>query len=405
MANVATLGPLPKLLLLSLLGAASAEEGSVPRLPAQLQQVSQANGAACLDGTAPTYYIMRGDREKFYLHMEGGGWCISLADCAKRAGTSTGTSKFNGAATDFQGIVDGWGGWYLSNSTAINPMMASWTKVLVNYCDGASWAGFNSTPTFYQGKQLHFKGRANLDGVIDALKADTALKFGSATDVVVSGGSAGGLSTYLHTDRFHDALPPSTKVVGMPDAGFFMDNAVSVASGWRAQVIWAAHAQNTSASANPQCLAIYTGVEEWKCFFAQYVAPFVRSPIFALQSMYDAYQTSAEIKSRSPSIVNPYAVNLTATLEASLALQSDGKTQKNGAFLDACWHHGGAWPSLQVEGTAAWDAMAVWYKGGGGKRYWKEAAPGGFPCKTCCPAAHPPACDGGCSSCCGPLWG
>ena len=44
-------------------------------------------------------------------------------------------------------MVEGWGAWYLSNDTAINPMMASWTKVLVNYCDGASWAGFNATPT------------------------------------------------------------------------------------------------------------------------------------------------------------------------------------------------------------------------------------------------------------------
>ena len=206
------------------------------------------------------------------------------------------------------------------------------------------------------------------------------------------------------------------------------------------------------------------------------------------RSQFDAYQTSAEIRSRDPKLVDPYALNLTRTLEAALQLTSlDGATTgrggarpspKNGAFvrladatlplpspaapppfsllppalflgaycrslgarhpprpapprlgpdlavpraqLDACWHHAGAWPTLQIEGTTAWDAMATWYQGLGaraakaadgyggaaaGRRYWKESAPQGFPCTECCPATHPPACDHGCSSCCGPLWG
>eukprot|EP01043_Picozoa_sp_COSAG02_P007227 COSAG02_NODE_214_length_28689_cov_34.895523_1_plen_161_part_00 len=159
--------------------------------------------------------------------------------------------------------------------------------------------------------------------------ASSGFDFGSATDVVVSGGSAGALATYLHTDMFRAALPRTTTVVGMPDAGWFMDNDISAASGWRAQSIWAASIQNTSASALPACLGRYGSSEPWKCFFAQYVAPYVQSPLFALQSMYDAYQTSAEIKSRDPKLVNAYAENLTATMETSLALHAG----KNGAFL------------------------------------------------------------------------
>jgi hypothetical protein len=228
------------------------------------------------------------------------------------------------------------------------------------------------------------------------------------------------LATYLHTDTFRAALPGS-RVVGMPDAGFFIDNSVSVASGWRDQVRWAALQQNTSAGVPPACLAHYAPEEQWRCFFAQYAAPFVKAPLFALQSQYDAYQTSAEIKSRDPHIVNLYGLNLSRTLEEALQLLGDttgsgGRnppTTKHGAFLDSCWHHSGAWPSLQIDNTTAWDAMAAWYKqihsaDAGtrpGRRYWKQAAPSGFPCQECCPATHPPACDGGCTSCCGPLWG
>ena len=61
------------------------------------------------------------------------------------------------------------------------------------------------------------------------------------------------------------------------------------------------------------------------------------------RSQFDAYQTSAEIRSRDPKLVDPYALNLTRTLEAALQLTSlDGATTgrggarpspKNGAFV------------------------------------------------------------------------
>merc|ERR1711957_1089467 len=47
-----------------------------------------------------------------------------------------------------------------------------------------------------------------------------------ATDLVVSGCSAGGLATFLHTDQWCDALKSynsSAKCVGLPDSGFFLD--------------------------------------------------------------------------------------------------------------------------------------------------------------------------------------
>ena len=43
-----------------------------------------------------------------------------------------------------------------------------------------------------------------------------------ATDVVVSGCSAGGLATYLHVDDWASMFSKSVKVVGMPDSGFFL---------------------------------------------------------------------------------------------------------------------------------------------------------------------------------------
>ena len=41
--------------------------------------------------------------------------------------------------------------------------------------------------------------------------------------MVLTGGSAGGLSTFLHIDRLASRLPPTTFLVGKPVVGFFLD--------------------------------------------------------------------------------------------------------------------------------------------------------------------------------------
>jgi len=48
------------------------------------------------------------------------------------------------------------------------------------------------------------------------------LGMNKATDVLVSGMSAGGLATFLHVDAIASWLPQA-KVFGVPDSGFFLD--------------------------------------------------------------------------------------------------------------------------------------------------------------------------------------
>lgn len=41
--------------------------------------------------------------------------------------------------------------------------------------------------------------------------------------VVISGGSAGGMATYIWANFLRDILPLATKVLAVPDSGFFLD--------------------------------------------------------------------------------------------------------------------------------------------------------------------------------------
>jgi hypothetical protein len=79
---------------------------------------------------------------------------------------------------------------------------------------------------------LHFKGLSNLERTLEVLSERFDLA--DARRVVVQGGSAGGLSTYLHLDRITDRIralkakfgdKSNLRVVGRPVAGFFIDAA------------------------------------------------------------------------------------------------------------------------------------------------------------------------------------
>mmetsp|Transcript_4967 Transcript_4967/g.4381 ORF Transcript_4967/g.4381 Transcript_4967/m.4381 type:complete len:81 (+) Transcript_4967:404-646(+) len=75
-------------------------------------------------------------------------------------------------------------------------------------------------PVVINGKNIHFKGRYILDAVLDYLNVNLALD--SASQVVVAGGSAGGLATFMNIDYIKSKLGKDVKLVGIPDAGFFL---------------------------------------------------------------------------------------------------------------------------------------------------------------------------------------
>ena len=102
------------------------------------------------------------------------------------------------------------------------------------YGDGASFSGFRPDPWPVpgtnttekpEGEVLYFRGIKNIDGVID-WAMDHGLK--TATEFVLTGGSAGGLSTFLHADRVAARVeaeaPKCAKIRAAPVVGYFLDH-------------------------------------------------------------------------------------------------------------------------------------------------------------------------------------
>jgi hypothetical protein len=145
----------------------------------------------------------------------------------------------------------------------------------------------------------------------------------AATDVVVSGCSAGGLATFLHADKWHSRMPAGAHVVAMPDSGFFLDYEAESAVGegdqphnceccWPAslcacadvtvvvvcvrgadhnEMVWVFNQMNVSSGIDEDCIAHYSpSGNAWMCYFAEHTAPFLSTPTFPLQSQYDSWQ-------------------------------------------------------------------------------------------------------------------
>eukprot|EP00039_Didymoeca_costata_P009164 m.121179 g.121179 ORF g.121179 m.121179 type:complete len:411 (+) comp14383_c0_seq3:61-1293(+) len=321
----------------------------------QLKLLSDAKstGAVCLDGTSPGYYYRKGsETTKFLLIFNGGGWCRTsesddieketLLECSERASGSLGSSKSWAQTIHDDGVTN-------SNCT-FNPTFCNWNIMYMYYCDGASFSGDLDSPVEVPGGRvspIFFRGKRILDANIQDMLSTMGLS--RATEVVLSGHSAGGLATYLHADYVQTLLPASvTKFHAIPDAGFFLDHVDvngtnTFGRGMRALFQIA----NASHSLNKGCIA--RSNDMFDCVFPQNFADLIRSPMHPIQSLYDTYQLRSILY--LPKTCEPVKPGSCTTEQLEMfqeyhvaqrnALNMTGLYNKsgNGIWNDACMAH------------------------------------------------------------------
>jgi hypothetical protein len=351
--------------------------------PAQIVYLTAeaaATGAVCLDGSPAAYYFRaEAESTKFYIHQEGGGWCSSDEDCGSRSKTALGSSKGYAASMNL-------GGGYFSNDPTVSPMMFNWTKIFLPYCDGGSQTGdFEPSVSTTKGT-IYFRGHRILVAMQANLLANATVGLAQATDLVISGCSAGGLSTFLHADSWAAALPADATVVAMPDSGFFLDyNATNVAFSYEDLMRWVYTRMNATASVYAPACGAANSADPALCIFSEYVSRTMSTPTFPLQSQYDSWQVGNDLfaKSGDKSAINAYGALLTARVETDLLAAAPAK---HGVFLDSCYHHcGNEFNAVTVDGMSQATAMQAWYNSlgqAGARKEWKQGQV--YPCAACC---------------------
>lgn len=381
---------------ISALGAA--DEWSLHLLAQDADQ-----GSVCLDGSPGAVYIKPGigvDMDRWILFFEGGGWCQSLEDCRQRAPTVLGSSRNYSRTTTHWASRD-----LLNTNCTINPKFCNYSSAYAPYCDGVSRSSNALAPVQVGNEQLYFRGYRILVETIAALLQRPGLagapSLADATELLVSGSSAGGLTTYLHIDTIAAAVRaanPTIVIKAVPEVGFFI-NGNSIWGGARLQTDafarLAAFANVTGGlpeQVNSACVTNTTPALRWQCFMAQYTLPYIQTPTFMLNSVVDQWQTQ-HILAPDPNTtvtVVPYAPFLPCIHAPMTACNKTQKLQwtnyssqfldalaaareatppevaeRSGGFITSCPIHttaiSGISHRIKIGGVSMYEALVKWY--------------------------------------------
>ena len=93
----------------------------------------------------------------------------------------------------------------------------------LQYCDGSSFGGGSLRPVpaskQFNNSLLYFRGRSNFDALVEDLRTNHGMD--QAAEIILSGGSAGGLAVFYNLDHLAAVVGPKVMVTGFPDAGMY----------------------------------------------------------------------------------------------------------------------------------------------------------------------------------------
>jgi len=296
-----------------------ASYGNVAPLTFLPHDLSDPESPACLDGSPYGFYFVPSatNSTKWTISIDGGGWCYDEIDCYCRSKTALGTSTV------------------LANSSGcgcMNPLEDGTLDQDCNclhlpYSDGASFSGYradawpvpeNAEAGVPANATVYFRGIKNFDGILDYAMAHG---MGDATELVVTGGSAGGLSTFLHTDRAA-ARVPKAKVRSAPVVGFFLDvdnfkhttgnesghggpntpewSTPGTGANYTTWMKYIYGMQNLTFGSDggltEACQTQYPDAPHL-CFMSPHMSTIIQTPLFMFNSRFDAWQLANEFQS------------------------------------------------------------------------------------------------------------
>ncbi|KAM7464070.1 hypothetical protein LguiA_032191 [Lonicera macranthoides] len=343
-------------------------------VPLTLLRNAIERGAFCLDGSVPGYHFQKGfgsGSSNWVLHLEGGGWCNSVASCSYRKTTALGSSNYMDRQAQFSGI--------LSRTPSENPDFFNWNKVKIRYCDGGSFAGNPESEFKQNGTKLYFRGQLIWGALMDEL---LSIGMSNSSQALLSGCSAGGLATLIHCDAFRELFPKDANVKCLSDAGFFL-NEKNIAGNHSFESFYheVVSLQGIAKSLDKDCVG---RMKTSKCFFPQEFIRSIKTPVFLVNSAYDFWQIRNVLVPTSSDphgtwskcrlyirFCNPSQIEVLQGFRDSLLneLSEIQKTKELGIFINSCFIHCQTWAtetwhssnSPRINNKTIAESVGDWY--------------------------------------------
>ncbi|KAK4338096.1 hypothetical protein RND71_042583 [Anisodus tanguticus] len=180
----------------------------------------------------------------------------------------------------------------LQSATVQGAEFYNWNRVRVKYCDGSFFTG--DVEQVDAENNLFFRGARIFKAIMEDLWSKGMR---NAENAILCGTSAGGLATILNCDKLKSLLPNDARVKCVADAGFFINGKTifgtpDIQEMYRRIVNLHGQAKNLPS-------ACTSAMEPSLCFFPQSVIPYVQTPLFIINSIYDTWQVK-ETKANFP---------------------------------------------------------------------------------------------------------
>ncbi|XP_060696916.1 carboxylesterase notum2 [Hemiscyllium ocellatum] len=313
----------------------------------------------CNDGTPAGFYIRESKGSKRWLIFLEGGWCCyNKESCDARYST---TPRLMSSA---EWPLTQRGSGILSAQPEENPHWWNANTVLVPYCSSDVWSGIASKT-----RQVNYAFMGSLI-VREVIKDLVPRGVKLAKVVMLAGTSAGGTGVLLNIERVANLLAQlgaDVQVRGLVDSGWFLDNKQPRQTECSGETTCSPNhvikkgLRMWNSVVPERCRQHYRRGEEWQCFFGYRMYPFLKSPVFVVQWLFDEEQLKMEnIQLGSHSLTESqwnYIQNLGRDLRNSLR-------DVTAVFAPACLAHtmilNSNWLDFQVRGAALNRALQCW---------------------------------------------
>jgi len=311
---------------------------------------------------------------KLVVFIEGGGECRTVEACNAWA-AAKGSSSFLSERIWPERVDD-----LLNAQEDYNPDFFDWAKLYVPYCSGDMHSGQRMMSISDLGGPYYFAGHNLIRGMLAQMKRATPSFWPS--HVLISGSSAGGIATILHADYFTEYWKDAV-VKATPMGGWFYAGVTAVSDYEQGEGTPVEHLGFIDAWKPfiPGACAANTGRNLSACTDAHFLYPFIRTPLFIRENLFDRAKLMNCGISRP--VNRQYMRDWGKWMHTQLEIIRNSHKQKDGFYVPSCFDHTrnmGFWSTPVLGGVPVQEALRNWFFELGDAGRYSVAMCGDLPC-------------------------